>query len=123
MSVQTLKIDHKAPELRFSSRKYPIFSMMVVEGEMSMFMLPCLLLKRSYEFASISEGALGDKDPSTLQASSGEIKSRSSMLMSPGGNAGYSSIGNRSIYSEILINRGKIPGDEVRMESKRQKED
>lgn len=31
--------------------------------------------------------------------------------MSPRGNAGYSSIGNRSIYSEILINGGKIPGD------------
>lgn len=45
------------------------------------------------------------------------------MLMSPRGKAGDSSIGNRSIYSEILINRGKIPGDEVRMESKRQKED
>lgn len=70
---------------------------MVVEGEMSMFTLPCLLLKRSYEFASISKGALGDKDPSTLEASSGEIKSRSWMLMSPRGNAGYSSIGNRSI--------------------------
>lgn len=96
---------------------------MLVEGELSVFMLPCLLLKRSFEFASVSKGALGDKDPLTLEASSGEIKSRSRMLMSPGGNTGYSSIGNRSIYSEILINSAKIPGDEVRMESKRQKGD
>lgn len=34
-----------------------------------MFTLPCLLLKRSYEFASISKGALSDKDPSTLETS------------------------------------------------------
>lgn len=96
---------------------------MVVEGEMSAFTVPRLLLKRSCEFASVSEGALGDKDPSTLEASSGEIKNRSGMLMSPRGNAGYSSIGNRGIYSEILINRGKIPGDEARTESGRQEED
>lgn len=83
---------------------------MVVEGEVSMFMLPCLLLKRSCEFASISKGALGDKDPSTLEASSGEIRSRSRKLMSPEGNAGYSSICNRGIYSEILINGAVTPG-------------
>lgn len=48
--------------------------MTVVEGETAMFTVPCLSLKRSYEFASASKGALGDKDPSTLEASSGEIK-------------------------------------------------
>lgn len=61
----------------FTPGSKTIFSVMVVEGEVSMFMLPCLLLKRSCEFASISKGALGDKDPSTLEASSGEIRSRS----------------------------------------------
>lgn len=89
---------------------------MVVKGEASMFMLPCLLLKRSCEFASISKGALGDKDPSTLEASSGEIRSRSWKLMSPEGNAGYSSIGNRGIYLKILINGGMTSGEGVWME-------
>lgn len=47
---------------------------MVVEGEMSMFAVPRLSLKPSYELASVSKGALGDKDPSTVEASSGGIK-------------------------------------------------
>lgn len=89
---------------------------------MSAFTVPRLLLKRSCEFASASEGALADKDPSTLEASSGEIKSRSGMLMSPRGSAGYSSIGNRGIYSEILINRGKTPGDGVGKTGRRLRE-
>lgn len=89
---------------------------MVVEGQVSMFMLPCLLLKRSCEFASISKGALGDKDPSTLEASFAEIRSRSRKLMSAEGNAGYSSIGNHGIYVEILINGGMTSGERVWME-------
>lgn len=43
--------------------------------------------------------------------------------MSPRGNTGCSSIGNRGVYSEILINRGRIPGDGVGTASERQKED